>query len=304
MSVPAISQCSHSGCDHFLKSPLCKEQPLWKRIMIVIAHILTAGIPLAIYHLSRAISCCHSKTSAEDRRLKKEAIESAHLAQEAIHLSRQKLVERSGLLPTEFKTSATRTYQPINSEIAQLFSLHTQECQSLHELAEKEQQNLWVKPEAQEKAAECLKVGYTVSHLTLNDLPKLREQMCTEGHKRSKEAALAAPDSYSARAFFACASIYQKMRNACTWSASTIRDGHAVPVWNKPAVVPVGYAQKFYEKGSTEYDCRLLFNKFCDEVKKAVSVNAMNHIDKRFMPWVQKDVSMDTYSYPAIAQPE
>ena len=60
MSIPAINEvCNHTN--HILSNPLCPKQSLLSRIANVAFHILTFGIPLAIYKI---ISCCSpAKTS-------------------------------------------------------------------------------------------------------------------------------------------------------------------------------------------------------------------------------------------------
>lgn len=54
MSVnSSIASCRHNRC--LFEAPLCKEQSVLRRIINIIFHIFTLGIPFLLYH---AISCC------------------------------------------------------------------------------------------------------------------------------------------------------------------------------------------------------------------------------------------------------
>jgi len=57
--VTANQSCAHSS--HLFLDPLCENQSLLQRIVNVAFHILTLGIPLAIYHV---MSCCYSRTAS------------------------------------------------------------------------------------------------------------------------------------------------------------------------------------------------------------------------------------------------
>lgn len=68
-----VSKCSCSN--HLFAKPVCENQSLLRKIMNVVFHILTFGIPLLFY---RIIACCTSKSTPEAQpvNLQSEAIQS------------------------------------------------------------------------------------------------------------------------------------------------------------------------------------------------------------------------------------
>lgn len=72
-SAPTKLWCISTS--HLFSQPLCEDQSLLKRIVNVAFHVLTLGIPLAIYH---TFSCCYAKgvSKLEDGNLQTTAINS------------------------------------------------------------------------------------------------------------------------------------------------------------------------------------------------------------------------------------
>lgn len=60
LNVNANFHCAHTS--HLFSHPLCEGQSVLKRITNVAFHVLTLGIPLAIYHIW---SCCYDKRASE-----------------------------------------------------------------------------------------------------------------------------------------------------------------------------------------------------------------------------------------------
>lgn len=61
-SLSANFHCTHTS--HLFSHPLCKSQSLLKRIANVAFHVLTLGIPLAIYHIW---SCYYAKRAIQSK---------------------------------------------------------------------------------------------------------------------------------------------------------------------------------------------------------------------------------------------
>jgi hypothetical protein len=75
--INPVIKCTHPT-NHLFEKPLCKEQTLLKRIANIAFHILTLGIPYALYHLS---VWCFSKGNPSNEKLEPQTTQSSSVRQ-------------------------------------------------------------------------------------------------------------------------------------------------------------------------------------------------------------------------------
>lgn len=100
--------CVHSY--HLFSHPLCEDQSLLKRVVNVAFHVLTLGIPLAIYNI---ISCCYAKPASkpQGRNLQTRAISSTRQIKKAQPSSLRQKAE--DIMKKEIENKICKGYQKI-----------------------------------------------------------------------------------------------------------------------------------------------------------------------------------------------
>lgn len=311
-STAAISACNHSN--HLFREPLCKEQTRLKKIAHVAFHILTLGIPLAMY---RIISCCfpkwaQNKTNHVDlggkavetvqQNTVQQNIKKPFSKTEAIEFAKAELEKRTGIT-TDVKAfenynTGAKLHQPVNQEIARMTNMYLDNhLKTFYDALEQNANDPWNKEEVINAAAAYMKVAYAIGCLSLDDLPAFTKDLSDKGIVRSNAEALVRPDSYLYRTFFYCTNAYHQIRGAYAWiAAETKLDFPSGKVSSK-------HADLFYKEGTTQNTLRLLYNEYCDRVRVAVNEDELRKVNDSFVNWTQKDTGSSTFCCSCGPQP-
>lgn len=301
MSAPAINDgiirltCAHSN--HLFAHPLCEKQTLLKRIANVAFHILTLGIPLAIYKIH---SCYYSKKAPtqENGNLQGAGIQSVqqniviqHYS--ALAFARKKLAEHADIQPKQWSA------QPVNQEIACLANLYWNVAYKNFEdlLKQHEGNNPWSHQEVINAADTCMKIAYAISNLTLDDLKAFTKTRVFEGEKRTYVQALTAQtNSYQYRTFFYFTNIYHLVRGAGAWACELGEDGGI----DYPDTISKEHADLFYKNGTVQNSWNSLYNEYCDRVRLYVKEKDLQKADPRHVNWTQKDTDAKRETFRAV----
>lgn len=309
VSTPNGLNCIHSS--HLFSNLLCENQSLLKKIANVAFHVLTLGIPLAIYHI---ISCCRPKTSSTQSSgsLQTVGINSvqqnksikpySNLGQEAIEFARKKLQEYPGLTPAKFSGGwygSDKTNQPINPEIALLTTLYWNVAfKNFENVMKENKENPWSNQEVIQAADECMKIAYAISNLTLDDLKSFTEALSSKGDKRTYAKALTEQDSYQYRTFYYCTNAYHWLRGEIAWSKN-LRNEWLL----QSKFISNAHASAFYQKGTIQNSWNDLYNNYCDRVRLYVNEKELQSADNRHVTWTKKDTGMNSFKSVPDTQP-
>lgn len=308
--------CIHSN--HLFSSPLCKEQSLFKRVANIAFHILTLGIPLAIYErekiqsiIHHAVSWCYSHITSRPtiENLRKIAINSilqdkgihpySNLGQEALEFAKKKLEEHPKIIPTKFSAGfygPEKTKQPINPAIAFLTTLYWEVAfKNFKDLMKENQNDPWNNQEVINAADACMKIAYAISNLTLDDLQLFTDRLSSKGENRTYAKALTQQDSYQYRTFYYCTEAYHWLRGEIACSV--------VDPWNKNegnlfyprAPISAAHSNLFYQAGTIQNSWNCLYNEYCDRVRCHVSEEDLQLADTRHFRWTKKDTGVEAF---------
>lgn len=249
-----------SNC-YLFAEPSLFLKPLWMRIGKVAFHILTLGVPLAIYQLA---NWCFS-------RVQKSQIEAfiktlSPQGQKAVADARAALARNPGILGTEFDLRAT------NPEIVKLDSLYWRcYCNFSREMKEHESENPWENEGVINAADQLMAFAYATSILTLEDLGRF-----TQKHSRTSIQTLNMGGSIHSLAFLHYAMAYHLFRGATP--------------------CPAGHREKFYIEGTRHHIWNVLYNECCDRIQQFVSVKALYEYEGRYVnDWTQRDSSEEAF---------
>lgn len=298
MSAP-ITLCTHSN--HLFDGPIfCERQAEWKRISIVAFHIFTLGIPLALYHLaSWCFSICRPRVEVSSISTTSYPPE----CQKALEFVQKKLKENPGIPIFHW----AHFNKPVNQDISRLYTLYCKAIGDLKALirphgyvqeADKAVA-IWNQKEVVQAADECMKMGYAISVLTLEDLPAFTERLSNgfffEHQKRTFVEALTRQDSYQFRAYFICPLIYNDLRMASTIEKMNENDEIFLPLSSDP--FPEEYRLKFFTDGTIQNSWNILYNDFCSRVGKWVPETDLKNEDQRFVNWTKLDTAQKTFAW-------
>lgn len=308
LKISPYIYCIHSN--HLFRHPLCNEQSLLKRIANVVFHIFTLGIPLAIYR------CKFPKTASKKEHLNLQNVgilsvqqtldakPYTSLGKEALDFARKKLEKHPEIFPAEFAAGwhgPKHTHQPINQEIAKLATLFNDVIfKKFKELIKEHNENAWNHQEVIEAADACMKIGFAVSNLTLDDLEVSTYDLSLKGKKRTYAKALTEQDSYQYRTFFYCTNAYHWLRGAVGWGINIY--GEEGFNYTKKSISS-SHATLFYKKGTIQNSWNRLYNEYCKRVRLHVNENELKDADTRHYRWTKSDVGVKSFSRVPDTQP-
>jgi hypothetical protein len=303
------SSCAHEN--HLFNHPLCSNQTLLKKIANIAFHILTIGIPLAVYHIA---ACIFSRTAPikEYADLQTTAVRSFRMpptpspVEKAFTLAQAKLREHANLLPTAFRAGwndAAQTHQPVNRRLPLLNTLYWEiTFKNFEDTFKRNRVNPWRSEEVINAADACMKISYTISVLTLDDLAPFITQLAIDGETRSYAEALTRQDSYQYRTFFYCTTIYHYLRGGVVWRDNPWNENQE-GLYFPDEPVSDAHAELFYRKGSLQNSWNTLYNDFCGRVRQVVTERKLTQADARHVNWTQKDTGSSNFTRVPDTQP-
>lgn len=311
-SISANVNCIHSS--HLFSHPLCKDQSLIKRVANVAFHVLTLGIPLAIYHV---IKCCFPKSHSKHGigNLQTVGVNSVQqnkntkpysaLGQDALDYARKKLEEHPEIAPTEFRAGwygPSETNQPVNPEIALLTTLYWDIAfKEVEDLMKQNEKKPWSNQEVINAADACMKITYAISNLTLDDLESFTEKLSSKGDDRTFAEALTRQDSFLYRTFFHCTNAYHWFRSEIEWTTCPY-DADQKGLF-KPKSISEAHSSAFYQKGTVQNSWNKLYNDYCDRVRLYVNKDELESADGRFTHWTKNDTGISSFRSTPDSQP-
>ncbi len=299
--------------NHLFNSPCCEHLSTLKKVAHLFFHVFTLGIPLVIYYFAthyfgrattknpidkpfsdKIISTVASQSlsaSAVDEGLKKETIAFAM----------QMLEKHPKIEAFEFRCGwGEPVHQPTTPIIGKLTSLYLQQFERF-EIALKKtysdlntsRNNPWDSKETREIADTCMKLGYAISVLTLEDLQPFTDKLLKDaGDKRTFAKALTHQDSYQYRTFYYCTRMYHICRGGLIWDKPY---KYAEADLNYPRTLSQEHVQPFYEKGTIQNSWNKLYNDYCDRIASFVDREELRQADNRHFTWTKKDVGVTTF---------
>lgn len=310
MSTPSITTnnnlcCIHSN--HLFAYPLCADQSLLKKISNVAFHILTVGIPLAVYTIT---SFCYTKVSSLVKNVNlqatgvnsvlqnKEIKPYSVLGQEALAFARKKLEEHPDIKPFRFSAGSrgyNNTHQPVNPEIALLTTLYYDIFfKNFEDLMKQNKENPSINQDVINAADALMKIAYAISNLTLDDLKSFRDKLSVKGVKRTYAKALTEQDSYQYRTFYFCTSIYHYLRGQFRWSQDP--QNNEREILRFAGYPSASHVTPFYQKGTIQNSWNRLYNEYCDRVRLYVDEEQLRLADSRYFNWTKKDTGVTTFT--------
>ncbi len=283
-NITNVNKCYHQN--HLFDNPLCKDQSVSRRIQNVVFHLFTLFIPLIIYRISLWVlggtplkttkpdPACPEKYDPTPRHIFTHKYST--LATETLAFTRNKTAEylkgtiNSKLLPKPFTFNNIKLAGPINQEIHFIASLYEKSYGDLKEsIKEHGNNDPWSNPAIIEKADECMKIGYTLATLTLDDLEEFKKVESDFGVETTY-AELLTQKFYPVLTVYSCAQIYGAARRLCKWDS--FYKGHEKVF--KPSISTNNqgdYVKLFFKPGTVQNRWNTLYNELCDRMLKFVS---------------------------------
>lgn len=183
----------------------------------------------------------------------------------------------------EFPPSAlqTYTYKPVNKDIETLFHLYENKYLPAFEAAIKQSDNPWQDPTLLKAADELIRISYTISKLTLEDIPSLVEEV----QKLGNTTALTSENSYTIRTYFIFPEIYHSIRGGMIWDPD--RSGFILP--------PEEDGLEFYTPTAIQSQWRKLYNSFSRDVRQNFDCEWLAKNHPEFIQWTQFDTPEEPF---------
>lgn len=310
-SSNANTLCLHSN--HLFQHPLCENQTLLQKIANLAFHILTLGIPLAIYHVVAWVRAPKSVEETEHVNLQNAGLDSVKKNRaikqpttpgaEALEFARQKLTEHPGVDEFRFAPSYLEpedTHEPTNPEIGKLTTLYSQYFETFKEAIKVNERNPWKSEAVLSAADDLMKLGYAISVLTLEDLQPFTAALAEQGIQRTYAEALTIQDYYQYRTFYYCTNVYHWIRGEIKWQYNEYRDQHTLTLQFPPSDA---HATPFYQKDTMQNHWRTLHNDYCSLVRKCVKERDLKRADRRHVNWTKKDTNVKSFDPRPDTQP-
>lgn len=185
--------CKHTFLDHaegladsLFTNPLGKYLPPVEKVAHVAFNVLTLGIPLAVYHIFKVTTSLFEK--AYDLINMPTPQYCADLSKKAVAFALAELKKHPNIKPFAFSSGWSgpkNTHQPVNTHIALLTSLFWDVAfKRMEEAIKAHKENPWENQEVINAADAVIKIGHTISKMTLYDLPEFMK-----AYEAKKEAA-------------------------------------------------------------------------------------------------------------------
>jgi hypothetical protein len=276
---------------------LCPNQLLAKRVTnVVCGCLLLIGVLFAAYSAITKYFSTSPAITAKNVDVDYTAHEKLYehysgIGKSAIEFAIDSLKGNPDTTPLKFTAGwldASETHQPVNTQIAFLANLYLVVHVEAFEEAIKRHQNNdpWKQEEVLQAADALMKVAYTISSLTLEDLKPFTERLKDGENKRTYAESLTRQDSYQYRTFYDCTRAYHWIRGGIVWYGEKF--GYLKPISE-------AHAQLFYEEGTIQHSWNQLYNDYCDRVRSYVKEEDLKMADQRHVHWTIKDTGAETF---------
>lgn len=302
MSIRLLTTSNYEN--NIFSNPLPQDPVLL--INSAVFHISTLGIPLALYKVA---SCVFKKKEAEI--FQQEAIKSMRkymelqspVGEKAFLFAIEKLQENPGIISAIFfkrNDKGSKLHQPIIPAIALLKTLYSDKILKEFELSLKEnEKDSWSNKNVIKAADACIKIAYVISVLTLCDLKLFTKNLALKKINRTYAEVLTKQDSYLYFTFYACPTVYHKLRVGMICSPNPQKKKQLV----LPKNISLDHTKLFYEKLTIQYSWRDLYNNYCDQIREYVNEKDLFEADPRHVAWSQKDLESDKFKPFPDTQP-
>lgn len=286
--------CRHAY--HLFQSPLCCAQSVLRRILNIVFHILTLGLPFLFYHVVAYCIDSEQKSVLSKSLLK--------YGQESI-LAVKKLSSKISFKGQwNFWDKKVPDYQPhyINNTV----SLYWEYAFKNFKTALKEnQQNPWKNKNVVKAADDLLKVSYTLFEYTIASLPVLQKALIDRHAANDDSSSSESDDSsssdqtlplhlflrellsnyddedlYAMSTIYYCAYTYTWIRYGVIWDnqkncfvfpqekemLTAFINEEEFQYKNTQGQIDIFNIPAFYDKNTIQNDWRLLYNEYCDRL--------------------------------------
>jgi len=212
------------------------------------------------------------------------------LGKEALQFAKQYKMEENTVVPQLDGEKLQPTNVEINQSMYLLWhTLYPKLKSAMQKYASTEKP--WEQAEVITAADACMKVAYSVSCLTLEDLKPFTEKEPMKGANSSYYTSLTRQDAYLYRTFFTLSIIYHTIRGEYVWDKA---DEELMDP-DRDQGISESYAKLFYTSGQVQHKWNQLYNDYCDRVYMYVEKEKLFKADSRFVTWTRKDMGTDTF---------
>lgn len=285
-----VKVCDHSALSHMFNNPLCREQSLFRRLANIVFHVLTLGIPLAVYKLMSYCSPCFlGVTSSICRLFQRKTITSfSKIEQEALNRGKKLLVDHQYKIADLKELNLVRF--PISEDVASLMKLHKMRYSDLLTfLKSRDPSTVWT--DLDEELFECVDDALSLAFTAFVRMFEDVDEYMKKHNYRNKAEALISQRGYMSMVFHNCVLCYHNVRSNLHFKDDKV-------CLDDPA--PIEKSKIFYQEGTVQNRWRLLYNEICERLRMHVSEEELNMYDTRFVSLSLKDESPEVYSRPVI----
>jgi len=291
--LPLTNRSSvQSGCQDILRS---FQTPVrWSYLVLGLMGAI--GLGWAALQLGRTLyqKFCPKLTPFKDY---------PQLGKEALQFAKQYKMEENGIVSKIYEKEHQPTNFEINRSVTLLWqTLYPDLIKAMQKYASTEKP--WEQAEVIIAADACMKVAYSISCLTLEDLKPFTEKMAIQVNS-SYYTNLTRQDSYQCRTFFTFSFIYHTIRGEYVWAKVDQNDpddpGELVDPISlvqeglRDQGISESHAKLFYISGQVQHKWNQLYNDYCDRVYMYVERENLYNSDSRFVKWTRKDMGTDTF---------
>lgn len=294
--------CNHN---HLFTNPFCKKVSLIKRIAIIMFHIITLCIPLALYHV---ISFCTLKSDKKvgvpsikssmssigsDSLLKQDALTDEAYIKSACDFADRLLEEKPSIRGWRLRGDVA--VYPDNDEhtdrMVELYWDHS--FKNFRKVLKSHSKDPWQSEEVLEAASELMQVSFAMAELTFKDMDRVSgvevpahlSNFSDEEGKKPYSRVITHNQYYVAYTGYYCANVYTWIKAGVFWNDKAKNPRLSFTRQDKIIEKLKGLKSDdyilfsdlsipeddvFYEPGTMQNKFRLLYNEYCSNFEACI----------------------------------
>lgn len=319
--IISSSECDHK-C-HIFDAPLCKELPLWRRVVNIAFHIITFCMPLVLYRvisfgiaqfkrcfIPQSLSAASSKLSMDIGKDDDYVIDTTDFVNTLLKNNQTELAEyrkKEGIVVS------SRDDEYIDDV---LYLFWKKSFKQFEKILKEHSENPWQNKEVLESASELLRVGFVISERTFQKFENLSSQMRSKYDDKQTLSyinVLRSPTNYSCRTAYYCANVYAWIKCGVGYDVvqeklilfkeeyiqeklKTLKGRDYVLLKD----LDIDESDEFYRSDTPQNKFRLLYNAYCDKFDDVIRGDPnFNSADMIALPY--KDVAKGSFKARYIA---
>ncbi len=225
--------------------------------------------------------------------LKKSYLQHGH---QALTFARQE-IEKDPYIVRKTYVWVDEELQSVNEDIGKLIDLYERKEKILRSLLKHYADNIpWSQHKVLMAADAWLKTGFALSCLILEDLPAFTKLPENKQRGRSYLQLLTEKDSLQYHSYYYCIWAYHTIRKGLEYDPTSV-SGYSAPMEGNKE-----HAKTFYRENTIQYNLRMLYNEYCDIIRKQIGEDELALEDSPHQEWIRKDLALDDYKYVLLSQ--